>query len=201
MVDEVRQDAGENDESLMARICDGNHQAFAQLVNRHSGLFYSAAYRMCGNVEEAEDIVQEAFLKLWDKPQAYDVSKGAKFTTWFYRVVTNLAIDVQRRKKPQAGGTILDMLADQSPLQDAQMDEQGRQALLERMIQDLPVRQKAALNLCFYEGKSNKEAAEILGVGVKALESLLMRAKKALKEDARLAGLLDQDKKQGQKAG
>ncbi|MCB1721227.1 MAG: sigma-70 family RNA polymerase sigma factor [Alphaproteobacteria bacterium] len=189
----------DSDESLVVRVCEGDHQAFAQLVERHSGLFYSAAYRMCGNAEEAEEIVQDAFLKLWEKPQSYDVGKGAKFTTWFYRVVTNLAIDRARRKRPQAGPDVLDFMADKAPLADEILVQNGREAALEAAIQSLPERQKAALNLCFYEGFSNKEAAEILGIGVKALESLLMRAKTALKDNPLIAGLLEKpvEKKTG----
>ena len=183
-----------SDESLMERVCSGNHQAFAQLVERHSGLFYSAAYRMCSNNEEAEDIVQDAFLKLWNKPQGYDATKGAKFTTWFYRVVTNLAIDHMRRKKPQTKPDVLEYIADKAPLADQALEDKDQQDVLEEAIATLPERQKAALNLCFYEGLSNKEAAEILGVGVKALESLLMRAKKTLKKDLGTQGLLEAER-------
>lgn len=178
------------DESLVARICESDHQAFAQIVERHSGLFFQAAYRMCANAEDAEEIVQEAFIKLWKNPQAFDASKGTKFTTWFYRVVTNLAIDHVRRKKPQAGPDVLDYMADKAPLADQALEDKDQQGALEAAIQNLPERQKAALNLCFYEGLSNKEAADVLGVGVKALESLLMRAKKTLKDELGAQGLL-----------
>ena len=178
------------DESLMERIKSGDHQAFAQLVERHTGLFYSAAYRMCSDAQEAEDTVQDAFLKLWQRPEVFDPNKGAKFTTWFYRVVTNLAIDKGRRKKPQAGAEVLDYMADKAPLADDRLENKEKENVLEAAIQALPKRQKAALNLCFYEGLSNKEAAEVLGVGVKGLESLLMRAKKALREDLGGQGLL-----------
>ena len=170
------------DESLVARICEGDHRAFAILVERHTQMFFAAAYRICGNSVEAEDIVQDAFLKLWTKPQAFDASKGVKFTTWFYRVVTNVAIDAGRKKKPQSGSDVIDLMADDRGLADEAMIMNERQVALEDAIQDLPERQKLALNLCFYEGLSNKEAAEVLGVGVKALESLLMRAKSALKD-------------------
>lgn len=180
----------ETDESLMGRVQGGDQQAFASLVRRHSGLFFTAAYRMCQQEQEAEDIVQEAFLKLWQKPEAFDVSKGVKFTTWFYRVVTNLAIDKVRRKKPQANPDVLDFMADGAPKADEQMAEQEQQDAVERAIANLPDRQRAALNLCFYEGLSNKEAADILDVGVKALESLLMRAKKTLKEELSREGFV-----------
>ncbi len=171
-----------NDESLVMRVQSGDHEAFAHLVQRHTNLFFRAAYRMCGQVEEAEDIVQDSFLKFWRKPEAYDASKGVKFTTWFYRVVSNLAIDHMRRKKPQSDAVVLDFMADEAPLADAALEQKVQAEALENAIQALPERQKMALNLCFYEGLSNKEAADILGVGVKALESLLMRAKASLKD-------------------
>ena len=126
--------------------------------------------------------MQDAFLKLWKKPESFDASKGVKFTTWFYRVVSNVGIDVMRKKKPQAGADVIDYMADGADLADEAMVQNEQQAMLEAAIQELPERQKMALNLCFYEGLSNREAAEIIGVGVKALESLLMRAKKSLKE-------------------
>ena len=171
-----------SDESLVVRVQSGDHEAFSHLVRRHTNLFFKAAYRMCADENEAEDIVQDAFLKFWKKPEGFDADKGAKFTTWFYRVVTNLAIDHMRRKKPQSDPKVLEFIRDDQALADEVIDEQNKEAALESAIQALPERQKAALNLCFYEGLTNKEAAEILGVGVKALESLLMRAKTALKE-------------------
>lgn len=178
----------ETDESLMGRVMHGDQQAFATIVRRHSKLFFSAAYRMCHEEQEAEDIVQEAFMKLWNKPESFDAEKGVKFTTWFYRVVTNLAIDKVRRRKTQASPEVLDFIEDSTPRADDALVARQQQIEVERAISALPERQKAALNLCFYEGLSNKDAAEILGVGVKALELLLMRAKKTLREELMRSG-------------
>ncbi len=182
-----------NDESLMVRIRNGDHAAFSVLVRRHSKMFFSAAYRMCGDAQVSEDLVQDAFLKLWEKPAAWDPNKGTKFTTWFYRVVTNLAIDWQRRQKKYANPAVMDMIEDSAPRADQNIQAGQEQAVLERAIAALPDRQKAALNLCYYEGLSNREAAEILGVGLKALESLLMRAKAGLKEEFEREGFLNKD--------
>ena len=98
----------DDDESLVARICERDHRAFATLVRRHTDRFYACAWRMCGNDAQAEDIVQDAFLKLWARPDAFKPDRGARFTTWFTRVVTNLAIDTMRRKKPLAAGDARD---------------------------------------------------------------------------------------------
>lgn len=180
----------EPDESLMARIQKGDHRAFAALVRRHSDKFYGLAYRMTGHVEEAEDIVQEAFLKLWNKPKAWSAKKGAKFTTWFYQVVTNTALDALRKKKSHSGSDVLEHIEDSKDSAEERVIKTEKEDLIEAAIHTLPERQKAALTLCFYEGVSNAEAAEILDVSVKALESLLSRAKAALRDDLTRQGVL-----------
>lgn len=182
-----------SDEELMIRIQSSDHEAFSLLVMRHTKMFYAAAYRMYPYQDEAEDIVQEAFLKLWRKPDMWKTGKGAKFTTWFYRVVTNLAIDYARKKKDSKGSDVLDRITDNTPDQQEMMEGDEQQKLLEDAIQELPERQKIALNLCFYEELSNKEAAEIMDIGVKALESLLMRAKSGLRDILARQGLLNDE--------
>ncbi|MGH1376166.1 MAG: RNA polymerase sigma factor [Alphaproteobacteria bacterium] len=185
----------ETDEDLMMRVQNGDHEAFSAIVSRHTKLFYTAAYRMCSHQDMAEDIVQDAFLKLWQRPEIWDGTRGAKFTTWFYRVVTNQAIDQMRKIKPMAGSEVLDYLGSAEQQQE-QLEQQQQDVVLERAIQTLSERQKVALNLCFYEGLSNKDAADILGVGVKALESLLMRAKAAIRRDLTGQGLLKHNEKE-----
>ncbi len=188
-----------SDEDLMRRIQNGDHQAFAALVRRHSQMFYACAYRVSGNQEEAEDAVQDAFLKLWSKPELWKEGRGAKFTTWFYRVVVNSATDRLRtqRRRRSAGDAPLDYVPEDGPAQDEKIQAGQEHSALEGAIQALPERQKLALNLCFYEGLSNKEAADTLGVGLKALESLLMRAKSGLKQTLAEQGILEKDKKYG----
>lgn len=193
-MDEPGQDS---DEILMGRIKSGDHAAFAVLVRRHTDRFYAAAYRLCGRADEAEDIVQDAFLKLWNKPDVYDPARGAKFTTWFYRVVTNLTLDRMRRHKKQHGSDVLELMPDKSAGADEVMVTTEEQKSLEAAIRALPERQRVALNLCFYEGLSNKEAADILGVGVKGLESLLMRAKAGVRDALTRQGFIHREKEYG----
>ncbi len=169
-----------DDEFLIRLIQEGKHEAFAEIVNRHSKRFYSIGYRFLFNKDDAEDIVQEAFLKLWEKRLSWDQSKEAKFTTWFYKVVVNLCIDHNRKKKPVPLSEDM-QLVDKQQGQEGLLHEKQKQAVLDRFIQELPERQQLSLNLCFYEGLSNQEAAEIIGVNLKALQSLIMRAKMTLK--------------------
>ena len=169
------------DHELLALVQEGSHPAFAELVKRHTERFYRLAFRYLQNREAAEDVVQDAFLKLWEEPARWQADKNTKFTTWFYRVVVNQCLDWQKRKRPVE-------LTDDMPLIDgrATADQallrNEEQRILEKAIAALPERQRTALNLCFDEGLTNQEAAEVMGVNLKALQSLIMRAKTTLKE-------------------
>ena len=170
-----------DDQELLALIQDGSHQAFAELVQRHTERFYRLAYRYAQNRETAEDLVQDAFVRLWENPASWRPDRNSKFTTWFYRIVVNLCLDWQKKKRPFPLDENMP-LADERESADEAMIRSQEQRLLEKEIAALPERQRMALNLCFDEGLSNQEAAEAMGVNLKALQSLIMRAKTTLKE-------------------
>ena len=170
-----------SDEALLGLIQDGDKNAFAVLVKRYSDKTYRVVYRAVFNKNDAEDIVQEAFLKLWDKPHLWRREREVKFSTWFYRVVVNLSIDRNRKKKPlplKEGAPIVDGSASVVDM----LDEKERRQVIKEFLLELPEQQQVALNLCYYEGISNREAADIMGMGLKALESLLVRAKRGLRK-------------------
>ena len=173
--------ADKEDHELLALIQDGNGHAFATLVERHTERFYRLAYRYLQNKEAAEDVVQDAFVKLWENPGIWQSGRTGKFTTWFYRVVVNLCLDLRKKKKPAALDDETLVVDDRDPVDEIMMRAQ-EQSALEKEIAALPERQRAALNLCFDEGLTNQEAAEVMGVNLKALQSLIMRAKTTLKE-------------------
>ncbi len=170
-----------DDDALLRGIRKGSHEAFSSLVHRHAKRFYNVAYRIVRQRDDAEDLVQAAFLKLWERPDLWDPRKHTKFTTWFYTVVTNLCLDHAKRKKPVSLPEEFD-LPDGRPDQEDVLQQKQERVWLDRVIGVLPERQQLALNLCFYEGLSNQEAADIMGVNLKALQSLIMRAKATLKE-------------------
>ena len=91
-----------DDSELLALVQDGSHPAFAALVERHTERFYRLAFRYLQNREAAEDVVQDAFLKLWENPATWQPDQNSRFTTWFYRIVVNLCLDWQKRKRPVA---------------------------------------------------------------------------------------------------
>ena len=169
-----------DDATLLARMQEGQTAAFEQLVRRHTTRFYRLAYRFMNHRTEAEDVVQDAFLKLWERPDSWRPDGGSAFTTWFYRVVVNLCLD--RKKKKQSLPLADDLpVPDSRPSQEENLLQQEREKRLEAQIALLPQRQRTALNLCFYEELSNQEAADVMGLRLKALQSLLMRAKMTLK--------------------
>ncbi|HTN71628.1 MAG TPA: sigma-70 family RNA polymerase sigma factor [Methylomirabilota bacterium] len=170
-----------DDHELLGLIQDRGHHAFAELVKRHTERFYRLAYRYVQSKETAEDIVQDAFLKLWENPGIWQPERNNKFTTWFYRIVVNLCLDWQKKKRPVELDDDIPVSDDREPLDTAMIVAQGQQRL-EKEIRALPERQRTALNLCFEEGLSNQEAAEVMGVKLKALQSLIMRAKTTLKD-------------------
>ena len=173
------------DHALLLAIQQGNHSAFNILVDRHHQMFYRVAYRYLNSREEAEDIVQNSFLKLWERPDIWDGSRKNKFTTWFYRIVVNLCLDKKKKKKPLALADDYDAPDDRLS-QLEQMEDAEKRSAVNTSIQQLPDRQKQALILCFYEGLSNKEASEIMGMRTRALQSLLIRAKDNLKKSLRI---------------
>ncbi len=172
------------DEDLMKRVLNGDHQAFSALVTRHTDKFYALAWRIVRDDVIAEDIVQDAFLKLWRTPDIWDAEKGAKFTTWFYRIVYNRTLDILRKTKRIREDRHEDLSYFEDDHSNAFEDlhEKDQNTLLQNAIKALPERQKTALTLCVYEELSQKEAAHVMEISVKALESLLIRAKAGLKD-------------------
>lgn len=175
-----------NDEELMLMIGEGDANAFSTLVRRHTSRFYAAAFRVVLNKEDSEDVVQDAFTKLWNGKATWKTDRGAKFTTWFYRIVTNQAMDAVGKRNRQRGAMLDDNLPSKDPNAEdmAQTKEEGN-AVNDALV-ELPERQRTAVMLFYNEELSQKEAAEIMGITPKAVESLIGRAKEALRERMRV---------------
>lgn len=170
-----------SDEELVALVCEGDRLAFSFLVERHGLRFRAIALRTCGDIAVAEEMVQEAFVKLWTKPTAFNAKK-ARFTTWFHRVVVNRCLDEIRRKRPEALPEGFDA-ADDRPGADVSLAEDDSNALLKLALSKMPDRQRQALTLSYLDGYSNQEAADIMELNIKAFESLLVRARAKMREE------------------
>ena len=173
-----------SDDELMRRAGRGDRAAYTRLVERHLPRAVALATRIAGSRGDAEEIVQEAFLRTWLKaPNWRDKREpgGARFTTWFTRVVVNLCID--RRRKPVMSP--LDLAAELPSTEIAGFEAVAQDETRNRVLTALaalPERQCAALTLCHWDGMSNIEASEVLGISVGALESLLVRARRTLRD-------------------
>ena len=170
----------------MALYANGDADAALVLTQRLTPRMFGLAIRMLGDVSEAEDVVQEAMLRLWRI--APDWRRGeAQVSTWLYRVVFNLATDRLRVRKRQ--GPSLDAIEDPAspePGAPEQLQDKARNAALQGALDDLPDRQKQAVILRHIEGLANPEIAQIMGITTEAVESLTARGKRAL--GAALAG-------------
>jgi RNA polymerase sigma-70 factor (ECF subfamily) len=167
------------DDELLTLAGTGDQRAYRTLVARHLPRVLAMARRITGNAAEAEDVAQDAFLRVWQK--APDWHEGdARFSTWLYRVVVNLCVD-RRRRKPMAPIEAAGDPEDPTPSAESQMADGQRDRRVKDAVAGLPERQRTALVLTYYEEMSNAAVAEVMGVSVSALESLLVRARKALR--------------------
>ncbi len=173
------------DDGLVRLAAAGDHQAFAEIVRVHQRFVLSLAYRFLGSREEAEEVAQEVFLKLWQNARRY--KPQTKLAAYLRTLAVNACLDMKRRPRlvvampeeyeaPSAG----------DPAADAAEAETRR--ALGAALQSLPPAQRMAIVLFHLEGLSVIEAANLLGVSRKAAESLLSRGRAALRHD--LAPLL-----------
>lgn len=176
--------AGAEDATLLGWAAAGDRRAFDQLAARHLPLLYRVALRITGQPAEAEDVAQEAMLRLWQNATAFDPAR-AQLGTWLYRITANLAIDRIRRARSQPLPEAAEA-PDPAPGPEAALEDRQRRALLAAALEELPPRQRAALALSYDQGLSGAEAAAALSVSTRALEGLLRRARRFL--SARLHG-------------
>ncbi len=168
-----------DDADLLMASSQRQQAAFAELVNRHYRPVYRLVWRMTGGHADSEDIAQEAFLKLWRDPSQVREAKALK--GWLMRVASNAVFDRSRRPAHAAIDAAVDV-SDPAARTDHPLDRTEAAALVDRGIAALPDRQRLALSLVYFEGLSNIEAAEVMAVSVEAVESLLARAKRGLKQ-------------------
>jgi RNA polymerase sigma factor (sigma-70 family) len=163
----------------VAKAGRGDRDAAARLIARHGAKLLTVAQRMLTNRAEAEDAVQEVFLRLWAYAGRWRPG-GAKFETWLYRVMLNQCYDRLRRRPTRPLEEAAEV-ADEAALPGARLEESQMGQEVARALETLPERQKAAILLCHFKECGNIEAAEIMGLSVEALESLLARGRRTLR--------------------
>ncbi len=191
----------DEDADLMLEFQAGRTEAFRQIVQRNQDKVYSVVFRIIGNHAQAEDLVQEVFLRVFRTADRY--KPMAKFTTWLYRVSTNVALNaIRARKKVRILSLELpdsddgthrrrDIPDTGAPAPSANLDIKELKAKITEAIADLPENQKASFVLNKYEHLNYNEIAEILECSTMAVKSLLSRARCNLRDALR--GYLGED--------
>ena len=170
----------ETDNVLLASFANGDRQAAQQLTERLMPKIHAHAYYRLGNIADAEDVTQEAFLRLWQFAPRWEQG-NAHVSTWLYRVVSNLCKDRYRRPKLE------DLKIAKEPTDETQspadkIDDHYRQKALYGAMSLLPENQRLAVQFRHIDELTNPEIAEIMGLSVEAVESLTARGKRKLIE-------------------
>ena len=168
-----------DDDLLLRRFAGGDSNAARVLMDRHVHRILRLAKSMLGETGDAEEVTQEAMLRLWKVAPQWKPGK-AKVSTWLWRVASNLCIDRLRAQSTISIDSI-DEPEDGLPSVDEKLLSNDRAAALSQALEKLPPRQRAAVALRHLEGLSNKEIAELLGTSIDAVESLIARGILALK--------------------
>jgi len=188
-----------SENQLIQRIAAGNHLAFKTLVDRYQALVISTCYNLLGNGQDAEDVAQEVFIKVYQEAKGF--RSESKISTWLYRIAVNLSLNWHRKQKwdrfldifafwkQQEEGSAYPLEAEAKTRPDRVMESEERKKILNMALDTLPERQRVAITLHKYQGLSYQEIAEVLGTSLAAVESLIHRAKLNLQK--KLLPLID----------
>jgi RNA polymerase sigma-70 factor (ECF subfamily) len=168
------------DRALMERVVARDPRAFAELAERHTAMAIGLAQRIVRNTADAEDVVQESLARLWMFSDRWN-AETARFSSWFYRIVTNQAISRIRKKTTESIESVEEP-SDTAPSPHDQLAGREIGTAIVEAVSRLPDRQRAAIALCYDQGLSCAEAAESMGVSIGTMESLLFRARRSLRE-------------------
>jgi RNA polymerase sigma-70 factor (ECF subfamily) len=172
--------------AVLARARQGDSDAFRALVERHSRSVFRLAFRMTGNEQDAEDVVQESFLRAYRRLGRFE--SRANFGTWLYRIVANCSVDLMRARQArhdQVRSEPLDTAMDRSSADGPDPERLAKSAEIKRRLQEalsaLSPLERAAFTLRHYEGRSIDEIGGTLGLGTSAAKHSVFRAVKKLR--------------------
>jgi RNA polymerase sigma-70 factor (ECF subfamily) len=169
-----------SDNALLAAFAKGHADAARLLSERLLPKAYAQAFFWLRNQADAEDIAQEAFIRLWRMAPNW-AEDGTKVSTWLYKVVQNLCYD-RLRRKPSTSLADIGEPEDSKPAAAEMLQDQTRANALYRALAELPDRQRDAVSMRHLDGMSNPEIAEIMELSVEAVESLISRGKRKLSD-------------------
>ncbi len=171
------------DAALIRRIAEGDEPAAGAFVTRKLHRVLALAHRICGDSTEAEDIAQDVFIRVWKYAGSWK-KDDAKVDTWLHRIVLNVCHDrlSAGHRWHEVGGMELDMQADPGPTPEEALAGRSTRDRVWQALRMLPARQREALVLTYYQALSKAAAASAMQISVDAVESLLARARRTLKE-------------------
>lgn len=179
--EEGRGDTRTVDQDLAQAVAAGEPAAMRALTQRCLPRVMGVAVRLLRDREEAEDVAQETFLKVWRNIARYDAER-AKLETWVGKIAMNASYDRLRKRRENLLGDDMPELVDGAPNAEAQLTASDAADRVRMAIHGLPERQRLALELCHFQERTNIEAARMMEVSVEAMESLLARARRTLKK-------------------
>lgn len=181
--------ADETDTKLVAAVARGDSAAFRRLTERHLISVHRLAARMLGDVNEADEVTQDTFLKLWTHASRWrPANECGMALPWLRTIAMNACIDRIRRRRFDGGSEIPDR-ADGAASAPEKIDQARLSGIVARALSALAERQRSAVVLTYYEELSNAEAAAAMGLHLKAFESLLVRARQNLKAALTASGI------------
>ncbi|HSD51417.1 MAG TPA: sigma-70 family RNA polymerase sigma factor [Candidatus Methylomirabilis sp.] len=175
----------QSDETLLYRVQTGERDAFAILVDRYQRRAFAVALRMLGRRQDAEDAVQQAFLRLYEARADYN--SRWRLSTWFYRILINACVDELRRRRPQVPLEEWDDSVEDSAHQEVEIMERGR--LLQAALVTVPVEARIVLTLHYGDGLGYREIGAIRGISVNTVKTHLRRGRLALRKALRARGV------------
>jgi RNA polymerase sigma-70 factor, ECF subfamily len=179
---------GESDLAAIARVRAGDGEGFRTLVDRHSRSVFRLAYRMTGNEADAEDVVQETFLRAYRQLASYE--ERSSFSTWLYRIAANYALDMIRSKRRQVeqqspqdeqGRDMFDQVAADVPAQDRLLFNAEVKRRFQTAMRELTDQERAAFEMRHFEGLSIDQIGAVLDLGDSATKNSIFRAVRKLR--------------------
>lgn len=185
-------------ETRLAKLArNGDRRAFAELVELYKDKIFHLAYRMLGNRQEAEDVVQETFLRLYTNLHRYDETQ--KFSTWIFRIATNLCIDRLRKRRitysldaevgENNGNDFYEMMASNDDTTEKQVIVSETKRHIRRTIDQMPEKYKSIIILRYLQDLSLQEISEILSMPITTIKTRLHRGREYLRKRLEIAGI------------
>lgn len=172
--------ASANDSALLARVVDGDHDAFNEIMRIHENRVFSVCLRIMGNRDQALDATQDAFLTVFRK--AHQFKGKSALGTWIYRIAVNTCYDQIRKAKRRPSQPLPEHLDPADDNAEAAVDAAGIRPDIKKALDRLPVEFRAAVVLSDMEGLSMPETAEVLGIPVGTVKSRVFRGRRLLAE-------------------